>query len=352
MTTIRDVAELAGVSVATVSHVLNNTRTVLPQTRQRVLEAAEALCYQPNDVARSLATRATHVVGILVADITNPFSGMVVRRAEELLAARGYSLIVCNTDEQPDREAHYLKWLLAKRVDGVIIAPTGAAQPIFQQYVQRNIPLVFVDRQPPQAYGPVIAIDNVAAGFAATDHLLQLGHRRIGLLTRAPELSTAAGRLAGYRRALAEYGVPLDETLVAFSRYYPGDALDVARQLFAIPQPPTAVVATNHVMTLAALGALQQLGLNCPADVSLVCFDDHPWAPLFTPALTVIRQPIAEMCIRLVEVLMHLIARAKRRPWEEPPPSNNGEVVGNIVLKAELVVRGSCRPLTSMSQPA
>ena len=349
---MRDVAELAGVSVATVSHVLNNTRIVLPQTRRRVLDAIEALCYQPNDVARSLATRVTRVVGILVADITNPFSGMVVRRTEELLAARGYSLMVCNTDEQPDREAHYLKWLLARRVDGVIIAPTGAPQPIFQQYAQRNIPLVFVDRQPPQAYGPVIAIDNMAAGFVATDHLLQLGHRRIGLLTRSPQLSTAAGRLAGYQQALAKYGVPLDETLVAISRRYPDDAFDTALQLFALSQPPTAVLATNHVMTLAALGALKQLGLNCPADVSLVCFDDHPWAPLFTPALTVIRQPIAEICTNLVEVLMNLIARAKRRPWEEPLPSNNSEVAGNIVLKAELVVRGSCRPLVSAFQAA
>jgi len=343
MATIRDVAQLAGVSIATVSHVLNNTRTVRPETRQLVVDAIARLHYQPNAVARSLATSTTYTVAVLVADITNAFSGSLVRGIEDRLSAQDYNLIVCNTDEHVEREARYLELLLAKQVDGVMIASTGAPQPIFHQFISRNIPLVFVDRQPPEPCGPWIGIDNGAAGYTATDYLIRLGHRRIAIIARRPALSTVVGRLSGYRQALSDHGLPVDERLVAICDPTPDAACAAAVQLLNLTHRPTAVVATNHIMTLGVLSAIQQRNLACPAEISVVCFDDHPWAPLFTPPLTVMRQPLAEMCDAVISTL--LVAIARRNENRRGGNNLSRDRLPDVLLNAELVVRGSCRSL-------
>lgn len=338
MPTIRDVAKLAHVSTATVSHVLNESRWVSPDTRRAVLDAVAHLNYRPSAIARSLTTNITHTVGVLVADITNPFFAMLVRGIEDRLAAQRYNLIVCNTDEAPDKEARYLDLLLTRRVDGVIVAPTGTPQLILQEFIAQNIPLVFVDRRPTENLGPVIAVDNEAAGYRATRYLLDLGHRRIALLTRNPALSTATGRINGYRKALRARRVPKDESLIAITDQSLDVAFDGAVKLLTQPQRPTAIVATNVLMTLGVLRALQELHLKCPADVSLVCFDEQPWARLFEPPLTVIAQPIAAMCDAAVQTLLTTIE--SRRGREAKPIA-----LPDVTLKAELVVRASCKQI-------
>ena len=335
MPTIRDVAKLARVSTATVSHVLNNSRAVRPETRQQVLEAIKQLNYRPSAIARSLTMNVTRSIGVLVADITNPFFAAIVRGLESRLETHGYHLIVCNTDEQPEREARYLDLLLARRVDGMIIAPTGAEQPLLRDFVAHNIPLVFIDRKPPDLLGPVIAVDNVASGYAATDHLLRLGHRYIAILVRSPMLSTVLGRLEGYRQAFRDHHVPVNESLICISDYALEAAHETAHRLLTTRPWITAIIATNVTLTLGVLEALQEQYLRYPDDISLVVFDDSPWHALITPALTAIRQPIAALCDATVNTLRAALERKSARAEMQPLP--------DVFLQAQLISRASCR---------
>lgn len=335
MSTIRDVAKLAGVSTATVSHVINNSRVVRPETRQQVLAAIKRLNYRPSAIARSLTTNVTRSIGVLVADITNPFFAALVRGIENRLDPYGYQLIVCNTDEQPEREARYLDLLLARRVDAMIITPTGAAQALWHDCVAHNIPLVFVDRQPPESVGPVIAIDNVAAGYVATDHLLRLGHRHIAILVRSPMLSTVAGRLEGYRQAFRAHHLTANESLICVSDYAVEAAQEAAQRLLVTRPWITAIIVTNHALTLGVLEALQEQYLRYPDDVSLVVFDDSPWHALITPALTTVRQPIAELCDATVATLRAALERKSAHADTVRLP--------NVSLQPQLIVRASCR---------
>ncbi len=347
MATIQDVAQLAGVSKATVSHVINDTRPVTPATRQVVLDAIAQLNYRPSAIARSLNTNVTHTIGVLVADITNPFFSGLVRGVERQLSLQGYNLIVCNTDEDPEQEARYLDLLLAKRVDGLIVAPSGAAQPLFQQFSAYNTPLVFVDRHPDKPYGPVIEIDNFAAGYEATKHLIRWGHRRIAILSRNPTLSTARGRISGYSKALQAHGLDVDETLIQVTGITLEAAVTNALRLLDRPDRPTAVVTTNHIMTLALLRALRERNLDCPTDISLVGFDDHPWASLFTPPLTVIRMSISDLSNAAVGTLL----RAIECRTQGQGGDLSAECTPDVVLPAELVVRASCAPPASPAGP-
>jgi LacI family transcriptional regulator len=335
MANIQDVARAAGVSTATVSHVLNGTRRVSQATRVRVEAAIEALHYRPSAVARGLSTRSTQTIGILVADITNPFYASVVRGVEETLLAHGYGLIVCNTGESEEREAAALKMLVAKRVDGLIVAPTGQHQDEFESLGHLGIPMVFIDRVPPRRVGPLVAIDNFAAGRAATQHLLDLGHRRIGIVARPPTVSTVTERVRGYRHCLDDHGVVVDPRLVVSATPQPEAALAAVTRLLRAPRPPTAVIAGNHVMAHAAVRAIQVEGIACPDDLSLVCFDDHPWAPLFTPPLTVVRMPTDDICSRAAHALLRAIAHRKE--------GTEAEAHDDVTLEATLVVRQSTR---------
>lgn len=341
MSTIRDVAKLAGVSTATVSHVVNNSRTVRPETRKQVLDAIKRLNYRPSAIARSLTTNVTRTIGVLVADITSPFFAALVRGIENRLEAYGYQLIVCNTDEQASREARYLDLLLARRVDGMIIAPTGEPQPLLRDFVTHNIPLVFIDRKPPEPCGPVVAVDSFAAGYVATEHLIRLGHRHIAILVRSPMLSTVVGRLDGYRQAFRDYKLPLDESLIYVSDYALEAAHETAQRLLTTSPWLTAVIATNHTMTLGVLEAMQEQYIKYPDDISLVAFDDNPWHLLVTPPLTSVRLPIKELCDATVTTLR----AALENQIQFKKSGQSVRVLPDVFLKAQLISRASCRKI-------
>ena len=342
MSTIRDVAKLAGVSTATVSHVINNSHTVRPDTRQQVLAAIERLNYRPSAIARSLTTSVTRSIGVMVADITNPFFAAIVRGIGDRLEAHGYNLIVCNTDEQANREARYLELLLARRVDGMIIAPTGEPQPLLRDFVVHDIPLVFIDRKPPEPYGPVVAIDTRAATYVAADHLLRLGHRRIAILVRSPMLSTVVGRLDGYRQAFHDHHLSVDESLIYISDYAVEAAHETAQRLLTTSPWLTAIIATNHAMTLGVLEALQEQYLKYPDDISLVAFDDNPWLTLLNPPLTSVRLPIKELCDATVQTLR---AAMESRMLSIKSGRVESQRMPDILLQAELISRASCRKI-------
>jgi len=330
MTTLRDIARRAGVSVSTVSHVLNGTRFVSEVRRQRVLAAIQELGYEPNAVARSLKINRSHTIGLIISDINNPFFTAVVRGVEDVANQHGYSVILCNTDENPDKELNYLRILRSKRVDGLIIAPTGVLHEYLRNLVHSNFPIVFIDRELDNLPVSAVVLDNETAAYQIVKHLISLGHRRIGLISGRPRISTTTLRISGYRRALTEAGLPVDERLIVsgYSRIEGGVAATHA--LLECTPPPTALFAANNLMTIGALIALAQRCLRVPDDVALVGFDDFPWADVLRPRLTTVAQPTYDLGREAAQLLMQ---RLKGDP---------NSYRKRIVLSGQLMVRESC----------
>lgn len=345
MATIKDVAQLAGVSTATVSHVLNGTRVVLPETRQLVLNAINQLNYRPSGLARSLTTSSTRSIGVVIADVTSPFFAHLLHKIEDMLAAQDYNIILCNTYEELDREARNLEHLIDRRVDGIIITPTGLPQPAYETFSQLNTPIVFIDRKPPHVRGSFVGTDNDSAAYEATTHLIDLGHKRIGLISLLPETSAVAARLDGYQRALAENGIPFDPSMIQATRNDPQHASEQVKRLLSQRQRPTAIIAGNHIATMGTLQALMELGMSYPNDVSLICFDNSRWTSLIQPALTVVRKPISALAEQAVNILLQEITQVEQQRRQHEtiilPPSND------LLLNTELVIRESCRRLSS-----
>jgi LacI family transcriptional regulator len=341
MATIRDVAKLAGVSTATVSHVINNTRTVLPDTRHAVLHAIEQLNYRPNSIARSLTTARTHTIGVLVTDVTSAFYAQLARNIEECLHPYNYHMLVCNTEEDPEREAHYLDLLLHRRVDGLIAAPaTGIDQPHMADFARAHIPVVYIDRKPNKVYGPIVQIDNDHIGFMTTNYLIQLGHRRIGIATLGIQYSPSRERITGYRRAYAAYDLTIDESLIEANCPNNDAARDAIQRLLTQPQPATAII-TSH--SIAALRALHELNLRYPEDVSLILIGDTPWMQIVKP-VTVVDLPIKALCEQAVQWCMEGISAAR----EQRRNNGNGTAaapLADVVVSAQLIERGSCRAI-------
>jgi LacI family transcriptional regulator len=271
-----------------------------------------------------------------VADITNPFFAALVRGVEQGLSDLRYDLLVSNTDERPEREDAALRMLAARRADGIVIAPTGAPQDFGADLDRLRIPIVSIDRRSASLRGPVVTIDNAAISERATRHLLELGHRRLAILTRADALSTVAERVAGFERAVAEFPDAVGRACAADGTIAAAFAVTRALLDGAGHVRPTAIVAGNHTMALGVLHALHDGAWSCPADVSVVAFDDHPWAPIFTPPLTVIRIPVAAMCRAACDVLRTMMLGD---PTQSPRVGTS-----DVVLPAELVLRGSTAP--------
>jgi LacI family transcriptional regulator len=342
---IKDVAKQAGVSTATVSHVINETRFVREETRQKVIEAIEALNYQPNAIARGLVTSSTQTIGLVVSDIRNPFFTAVARGVEDEINRYDYHTIFCNTDEDPAREDDYLRLLSSRQIDGLIIAPTGVQSERLVQMIKTDIPIVLLDRTSPGIEAPFVRVDNEGGAYQAVRYLVELGHRRVGVLAGLETMSTMRARVKGYYHALAEANIPLDQDLVVHAdpRFFNGQfngnnqlvptAYHALQRLLDLPEPPSALFVANNQMTLGALQALRQRDLPCPTAISLISFDDLDWAPFFSPPLTVVRQPTYELGKTAAELLIQLI---NKEPIEPPVP-----------LPVQLVIRGSCGPFQS-----
>ncbi len=333
MATIREVAERAGVSVATVSHVINGTRYVAPETAARVHRAMAELDYEPNAVAKSLRTRVTHAIGVLVSDITNPFFATLVRGAEDAALAAGYSLIVCNSDEDPQKEDLYIHSLWRRRIDGMLIAPTqdGRSRAI-HELVRRKLPFVFVDRKAKGVAADAVLSDNVRGAYLATKHLIERGHRRIGIVLGIPGATTTEERLAGYKQALEEAGISFSEDLVAWGSYRIEGGRQATRKLLAIPNPPTAIFSTNNLMTIGLLQEVCAHQIMASNQVVVVGFDDLEWAGMIYPALTTVAQHPYDIGHKAFTLLHERIQGLKSGDYKE------------IRVPVELKVRGLQSP--------
>lgn len=308
MATIRDVAKKAEVSVATVSYVVNGTRNVAPETEKRVRRAMEDLEYHPNAAAQSLRTRSTHVVGLVVSDISNPFFATLVRGAEDCARENGYSILICNTSEKMEDELVYLQLLSRRRIDGMLLAPTGKNDGMIRRLIERGMHIVFIDRKPDSIMASSVLSENEEGAYQATSHLISLGHTRIGIVVGLPEVSTTTERLRGYEHALSKSGITLDGALVTYGGSQIEGAELACEELFNLPDRPSAVFAGNNLMTIGVMKQLRKLGIRCPQDVSVVGFDDFEWASCFEPTLTAVAQDPYRIGFAAVEQLFKALS--------------------------------------------
>jgi LacI family transcriptional regulator len=292
---IGDVARRAGVSIATVSRVLNGTGVVSADRADRVRAAATALGYQPYGPARALRQQRTRVWAVIVADVENPFFTSLVRGIEDVAQARGYRLVLCNSDEDLDKENGYLEIAVAERMAGVVIAVASTDESGLEPLREHGIPVVAVDRRLANRDVDSVSIDNRLGAAQATEHLLARGARHVACITGPSRLSTANERLAGYEDALRRHHRRVERSLVRRADFKQEGGHRAARSLLALRARPDALFVCNNLMTLGALHALREAGLCVPDDVALVGFDEAPWTALTSPALSVVAQPAYEM---------------------------------------------------------
>jgi len=293
MANIQDVARLARVSIATVSRVLNGTAYVEAEVAARVRAAAEELQYQPSRAARTLRGNHSTIIGLLITDIQNPFFTSLVRGVEDMAQRNGYSLILCNSDEDARKERQYVEVLCAERVAGAIVVPTRENQRTFKLFQEHNIPVVAVDRRVKDSEIDVVLVDNVRGAREATGHLIANGYRRIGMIS-GPALTTSGReRLEGYRQALHEAGLAYDPALVRSGSFKEKSGQELTRELLDLETPIDALFGANNLMTVGALTAISERGLRIPDDIALVGFDEMPWATL--GSVTTVTQPVYDI---------------------------------------------------------
>ncbi|WP_145413571.1 LacI family DNA-binding transcriptional regulator [Paenibacillus xylanexedens] len=330
MITIYDIAKKANVSAMTVSKVINRTGRISTATRERVQQVIDEMGYIPNSNARSLVLQRTHMVSLLITDITNPFYTTLARGAEDAAHLRGYRVLFGNSDEDYRKEKEYVEAILSTRVDGVLFAPAGdRSLPHLQQLQARNIPFVFLDRTVPGITSDVIAGDSREGAIELIRYLIQLGHEHIALVNGSSEVSTARLREDGYIEGLQEAGITPDPSLILRTSYRDFSDDEGLERLFSRSRQPTAILAANNMLAIGVIRLLRKRGLQVPEDISVVCFDDLDLASASDPFLTVIAQPAYEFGYQGMNMLIDRI---------EGKLSSEAE---NMILSSELRIRTS-----------
>jgi LacI family transcriptional regulator len=337
---MRDVARLARVSVTTVSSIVNGRGGVSPELTRRVEDAIATLDYHPNEVARSLKVNRTFTIGMVVPDVSNLFFNDVLRGAETEARRNGFSVVLCDSHEDPGQEQDLLTMLVRRRVDGILLASTQASL-AESRLAMRRPPIVCFDRDPAGFQGPAVVVDNVRASYEGARHLIELGHQHIAIIAGPETTLTGSGRLEGFRKALQEAHLPLREEYIRPGGFSTEGGHRAALEILHLPNPPTAILVCNNRMTLGLMRALKDLGLRCPEDISVVGFDDFDWSDLFSPRLTTIVQPSYEMGRRATEVLLQVM--------QAPDEHRNSGEEQRVILRAELRVRESTAPPVSLS---
>jgi LacI family transcriptional regulator len=333
--TIRDVAARAGVATATVSNVLTGRRPVADGLRRVVLAAVQELGYERNHLAASLRLQRTRSVGIVVPDLTNPFFAELVRQIEEAAARSGFQILLVDSNEEPSREAARIRALLARRIDGLVMAPTTDSVTCLGAD-RRHPPTILIDRGLDLAGFDSVGADNVEACYRGCRHLLELGHKEIALLVTVRDLANIRDRIAGYRRALAEYACADRDRVIIGGAAIEGCRAAIEPHLRGSGRP-TAVFAAAYVATLGAIQAIRAVDLAFPEDVSLLGFDDFDWMTVLRPYVSTMRQPVAEMASHAWTLLM---SRCEQDGAEEH---------ARLRLPCTLEVRESTRPPSSVA---
>jgi LacI family transcriptional regulator len=288
---VRDIAVAVGVSQSTAARALSGRGYVSQHVRSLVVETADRLGYVPNNVARSLRANATGAIGVLISDLGNPFYAEVAKGIVQVLRSRGYRMLLADSDGIAEEEAAAIRVFQSMRVEGVIVTPAMPSSDLVGVLVRNGLAVVEVDRLTDDGLCDGVVVENEAGAYQATRHLLELGHRRIGLIVGETTYTTGARRLEGYVRAHADAGLPFDRALVTYTSFHPADAQAVARNLLREHEDVTALFATNNVLAQGALRAALAAGLKVPRDLSFVAFDDSDWMAFSSPAITTVAQP-------------------------------------------------------------
>jgi LacI family transcriptional regulator len=333
MATVADVATKAGVSVSTAARVLSGNGYASQTTRRLVLEAAKNLGYVPNQIARSLRTRRTRLIGLLIGDVENSFYSVIARHVESVAKGAGYHVVLCNSDDEPEIEREYLKLLEGMHVDALIVTPTSKNQRNLRHLLDNDIVIVQVDRRVEGLDADAIVVDNEAGAAAAVSHLIEAGHSLIGILTGELTVPTARQRLAGYQRALEEHGIETRPELIRSGSFHRDHAIEDATALIAATPMPTAIFAANNILAEGLLASLAQQGLRVPRDMSVVSFDDLEWMSMVDPPLTTVRQPTRDMARGAAE----LVLRRLQDGMTGTPTT--------MVFRTELIERASVAPV-------
>ena len=330
MSTMNDVAKRAGVSTMTVSRVINNAGYISAETRQRVERAIAELDYVPNALARSLRHKQTHTLALILTDITNPFFTTIARGVEDTASQYGFSVIFCNTDESQDKEGEYLNILVQRRVDGILFVPASTSADSITFLQERHTTVVVLDRRLSDMKVDCVRCDAEEGAYQLTQHLLELGHKDIAILSGPQTVSTAIDRVRGYERAFVEAGRKHQPGLYGtFTRH---GGYEMAQRALALKPRPTAFVATNNFIAVGAFQAIREAGLRVPEDISLVSFDDLSAALVMEPFLTAVDQPAYEMGQRATALLLSRLS---------------GQTIGapqEVILPTRLIVRKSSAP--------
>jgi LacI family transcriptional regulator len=333
MTTIKAVADYAGVSVATVSRVMNKSGYVSHDLEMRVLEAMAALHFRPSALAQGLRNQRTLTVGVLIPQIDQPFFSALTFVIEKSLFASGYRALICSAEENLEKENTYVEMLLRQRVDGVVIAPTGQSAEHVMRFVERNVPVVLVDRDLPELTGiNRVLVDNHQGAYEGMRYLIELGHRRIAIVAASLYSESLQSRLNGAQRALKDANIQLaSEMLIIETRPDFEVGLNAGNKLLALTTRPTAIFALTDMMAVGVIHAIAKAGLNVPDDISVIGFDNIPLAPYIMPELTTVAQPID----RIGEVIAGMLLRHMEEGSVE---------IESVTLQAHLVERNSAHP--------
>lgn len=330
MANIREVAERAGVSAITVSRAMNNSGAVHPATRERINKAIAELHYVPNTLARSFRSKQTCLLALVLPDVTNPFWTTIARGVEDTASRNGFHVILCNTDESSEKEANHLSVLLQRRVDGIILAPTSGDKRIILPLKQHSMPCVLVDRRVDGAKCDTVVSNGHDGAMKMTQHLIELGHRRIAIVAGPDAIWTGWERVEGYRQALYENGLLVNPDYIVHGSYNEASGYELVKHLLALDPRPTAIFAGNNFLAVGALHALREAGLRVPEDVALAGFDDIPQGSLISPALTVVSQLAYEMGVSAAESLIsRLSGKYRGKPRD-------------IVFDTCIIIRESC----------
>ncbi|RDZ10007.1 LacI family transcriptional regulator [Priestia megaterium] len=324
--TIYDVAKEAGVSISTVSKVLNNTGSIAEKTRKKVRDTMHELNYQPSVVAS--VKKRIQTIGLLIPNIANPFMAEIARGIENHVKKFGFSLMICSTDNDLKNEIEYISILKQKYIDGIIIATGLKEDKAIKELLKAEIPVALLSRDVSSLAVDAVLVDDFLGGYEATEYLISLGHKRIAIITEDIKFPTIRARFEGYKKALEEAGLQYDESLVSLNNTSLDEGKQATSELLHLPVPPTAIFASTEFLAIGAIQGARELKIKVPQDLSIIGFDDTVLSTICDPPLTTIAQPIREMSKKVVELLIEEIENAK-------------ETKQRIVLSPKLVVRAS-----------
>jgi DNA-binding LacI/PurR family transcriptional regulator len=338
---MRQIAERAGVSIGTVSHVINETATVRPKLRERVIEAIRSMGYQPSALAQGLRKNRTNMLGMVIPDITNPFFPGVVRGVEDVAYKRSFRVILCNADNDPGKEASYVRELRSYHIAGLLIIPAAGADIAghLRDYGSASVPVVCIDRVPEGWKGDAVLVANAEGAYLATRHLIQMGHKRLAVIAGPLKLTNAVERLKGFTRALNEARIEIDPEFVQEALFDTASGYQAALRILRMLPRPTAIFACNDLMAFGVLQAARELGLRCPEDLSIAGFDSLEFTKFTDPSLTSVYQPGYQLGATSARLLLQRIDGMRSAPKK-------------VLLPTELRKRNSVAPPDSVVSEA